>query len=201
MELSGLTNEVLSLLLAQNNLAITGSREQLIERLVTISPSTSSETRTRSSESSGPRAKRSRSTHQFPGDTDNLDGPRDPTLGDEIPIDLTAEERGDNRNTHDDIQDGNRDEATPPNPPLDPANLATLIGDIVDQKLKSFRPAQSNASSPQTAPIASASTPQPSTTRQLGDPTDDWMTFFLPSPLHFPVVPQPFARFSPYLRN
>ena len=168
MELSGLTNEVLRLLLSQNNLAISGSREQLIERLGTISPSTSSETRTRSSDPSGPRAKRSRSTRQVPGDNDNLDVPRDPTLEDETPIDLTAEERGNNRNTHD---DGDRNEAPPPNPPLDPANLATLIGDIVDQKLKSFMPAQSSAPSLQTAPIALASTSQPSTTRQLGDPT------------------------------
>lgn len=171
MELSGLTNEVLHLLLAQNNLAISGSRKQLIERLGTISPLTSSETRMRSSESSGPRAKRSRSTRQVPGDNDNLDGPRDPTLEDEIPIDLTAEECGNNRNTHNDIQDGNRDKAPPPNPPIDPTNLAMLISDTVDQKLKSFMPAQSSAPSPQTAPIASASTPQPSTTRQLGDPT------------------------------
>ena len=84
MELSGLTNEVLRLLLAQNNLAISGSCEQLIKRLGTISPSTSTETRTRSSESSGPRAKRPRSTCQNSGDNNNLDGRRDPALDDAL---------------------------------------------------------------------------------------------------------------------
>ena len=171
MELSGLTNEVLRLLLAQNNLAISGSCEQLIERLGTISPSTSTETRTRSSKSSRPRAKCPRSTRQVSGHNDNLDGRRDPALEDEIPVDLTAEERGDNRNNHNDIQDADCDEAPPLNSAIDPTNLAPLIGDIVDQKLKSFMPAQSSAPSPQTAPPASASPPQPSTTRQLGDPT------------------------------
>ena len=38
MALDGLTNEVLRLLLAQNNLAISGTREQLLERLSEISP-------------------------------------------------------------------------------------------------------------------------------------------------------------------
>ena len=134
-------------------------------------PSTSTKTRTRSSESSGPRAKCPRSTRQVSGDNDNLDGRRYLALEDEIPVDLTAEERSDNRNNHNDIQDADCDEAPSTNPAIDPTNLATLIGDIVDQKLKSFIPARSSATSPQTGPPASASPPQPSTTRQLGDPT------------------------------
>ena len=67
MEFSTLTNEVLRLLLAQNNLPIAGNREQLIKRLSSIDPSASSSTnpnvptRTRSSSSStDSAAKRSR---------------------------------------------------------------------------------------------------------------------------------------------
>ena len=37
-----------------------------------------------------------------------------------------------------DIQDGDRNEAPPANPALDPVHLAMLISNIVVQKLKNF---------------------------------------------------------------
>ena len=168
MEVSGLTNEVLRLLLAQNNLPITGSREQLIERLGSISPSNPSATRTRNADASASAAKRPRPNRHEPGGSDVHEEPRDPTPADELPGDITSEQ---NDNNQDDVQDGDRNEAPPANPALDPAYLATLIGNIVDQKLKNFVPAQQSTSSLQTTPLGSAPTPQPPTTRQLSDPT------------------------------
>ena len=168
MELSGLSNEVLRLLLAQNNLLITGSREQLMERLGSISPSNPSATRTRNSDTSASAAKRPRTNRQEPGSSDVQDEPCDPTPDDELPGDTLTEQ---NDNNPDDVQDGGRNEAPPANPALDPANLATLIGNIVDQKLKNFRPALQSALSLPTALPVSSSTPQLATTRQLGDPT------------------------------
>ena len=167
MELSGLSNEVLCLLLAQNNLLITGSREQLIEQLGSISPSNPSATRTRNADASASAAKRPRTNRQEPGSSDVQDEPRNPTPEDELPGDTPSEQ---NDNNPDDVQ-GGRNEAPPANPALDPANLATLIGNIVDQKLKNFRPALQSASSLPTALPTSSSTPQLATTRQLGDPT------------------------------
>ena len=168
MELSGLSNEVLRLLLAQNNLLITGSREQLIERLGSISPSSPSATRTRNADASASAAKRPRTNRQEPGSSDVQDEPRDSTPEDELPGDTPTEV---NDNNPDDVQDGGRNEAPPANSAFDPANLATLIGNIVDQKLKNFRPALQSASSLPTALPTSSSTPQLATTRQLGDPT------------------------------
>ncbi|XP_068743253.1 uncharacterized protein [Montipora capricornis] len=168
MELSGLSNEVLRLLLAQNNLLITGSREQLIERLGSISPSNPSATRTRNSDASASAAKRPRTNRQEPGSSDLPDERRDPTPEDELPGDTPTEP---NDNNPEDIQDGGRNEAPPANSAFDPANLATLIGNIVDQKLKNFRPAVQSASSLPTALPTSSSTPQLATTRELGDPT------------------------------
>ena len=168
MELSGLSNEVLRLLLAQNNLLITGSREQLIERLGSISPSNPSATRTRNSDASASAAKRPRTNRQEPGSSDVPDEPRDPTPEDELPGDTPTEP---NDNNPEVIQDGGRNEAPPANSAFDPANLATLIGNIVDQKLKNFTPAVQSAPSLPTALPTSPSTPQLATTRQLGDPT------------------------------
>ena len=168
MEASGLTNEVLRLLLAQNNLPITGSREQLVKRLGTITPPPSSTTRTRNSDSAeaASTAKRSRPNNQPPGGSDVLDDPRDPTRENDAII--IAEENGNNQPAR---QDGARNEAPAPNPPLNPAQLASLIGNIVDEKLKNIMPPQQSVSSLQMAPSTSASSPQPSTTRQLGDPS------------------------------
>ena len=188
MELSGLSNEVLRLLLAQNNLLITGSREQLIERLGSISPSNPSATRTRNSDASASAAKRPRTNRQEPGSSDVPDEPRNPTPEDELPGDTPTEP---NDNNPEDIQDGGRNEAPPANSAFDPANLATLIGNIVDQKLKNFRPAVQSASSLPTALPTSSSTPQLATTRQLGDPTFVASLLSQPSPstsadLHLP---------------
>ena len=166
MELSRLSNKVLRLLLAQNNLLITGSREQLIERLGSISPSNPSVTCTRNADAFASAAKRPRTNRQEPGSGNVQDEPRDPTPEDELPGDTPTEQ---NDNNPDDVQDGGRNEAPPANPTLDPANLATLIGNIVNQKLKNFRPALQSASSLPTALPASSSTPQLVTTRQLGD--------------------------------
>ena len=103
MELSGLSNEVLRLLLAQNNLLITGSREQLIERLGSISPSNPSATRTRNSDASASAAKRPRTNRQEPGSSDVPGEPRDPTPEDELPGDTPTEP---NDNNPEVIQDG-----------------------------------------------------------------------------------------------
>ena len=107
-------------------------------------------------------------TAQNPGAVTFRMSPRDPTPDDELPGDTPTEQ---NDNNQDDVQDGGRNEAPPANPALDQANLATLIGNIVDQKLKNFRLALRSVSSLPTALPASSLTPQLATTRQLGDPT------------------------------
>ena len=168
MELSGLSNEVLRLLLVQNNLLITGSREQLIERLSSISPSNPSATRTSNTDASASAAKRPHTNRQESGSSDVQDEPRDPTPEDELPGDTPTEQ---NANNPDDVQDGGRNEAPPTNPALDPANLATLISNIVDQNLKNFRPALQSVSLLPTVLPGSSSTPQVATTQQLADPT------------------------------
>ena len=169
METSGLSNEVLRVLLAQNSLQITGSREQLIERLGSISPSNpSSATRSRNADASASTAKRRRPNRQEPSGNDVHDEPRVPTPEVGLPDDTTAEQ---NDNNQDVAQDGDRNDAPTANPALDPTHLATLIGNIVDQKLKNFVPPLQSASSLPTTPLVSASTSQPSTTRQLADPT------------------------------
>ena len=171
METSGLSNEVLRLLLAQNSLQITGSREQLIERLGSISPSNpSSATRSRNADVSASAAKRLRPNRQEPSGSDVHDEPRVPTPEVGLPDDTTAEQ---NDNNQDVAQDGDRNDAPTANPALDPTHLATLIGNIVDQKLKNFMPPLQSASSLPTTPVVSASTSQPSTSRdrQLADPT------------------------------
>ena len=131
MELSGLSNEVLRLLLAQNNLLITGSRERLIERFGLIPPSNPSATRTRNADASASAAKRPRTNRQEPGSSDVQDEPRDPTPEDELSGDTPTKL---NDNNPEEVQDGGRNEAPPANSSFDPANLATLIGNIVGHK-------------------------------------------------------------------
>ena len=128
----------------------------------------------RNADASASAAKGLHPNRQEPGGSDVHEEPRDPTPEDELPGDITAEQNGNNQ---DDVQDGDPNEAPPTNPALDPAHLATLISNTVDQKLKNFMPAQQSASSLQTVPLASALTPQPSTTRQLADPTL-WRVYF-----------------------
>ena len=134
MELSGLSNEVLRLLLAQNNLLITGSREQLIKRFGSILPSNPSATRTRNADASASAAKRPRTNRQEPGSSDVQDEPRDPTPEDELSGDTPTEL---NDNNPEEVQDGGRNEAPPVNSSFDPANLATLIGNIVGHNFNS----------------------------------------------------------------
>lgn len=67
MKLSGLSNKVLSLLLAQNSLQITSSRKQLIEWLVSVSPLISSATRTRNADASASATTCLPPNHQEPG--------------------------------------------------------------------------------------------------------------------------------------
>ena len=168
METSGLSNEVLHLLLAQNSLQITGSREKLIERLGSISPSNpSSATCSRNADVSASAAKHLRPNHQEPSGNDVHDEPRVPTPEVGLPDDTTAEQN-DNQDV---AQDGDRNDAPTANPALDPTHLATLIANIVDQKLKNFMPPLQSASSLPTMPLVSTSTSQPSTSGQLADPT------------------------------
>ena len=142
----------------------------MIERLGSISPSNpSSVTRSRNADASASAAKRLRPNRQEPGGSNLHDEPRDPTPEDGLPVDTTAEQNG---NNHEDVvQDGDRNDSLTVNPAPDPAHLATLIGSIVDQKLRNFMPLLQSASLLPTTPLASAPISQPSTTRQLADPT------------------------------
>ena len=121
MEVSGLTNEVLHLLLVQNDLPIMGLHEQLIERLGSISPSNSSATCTRNADASASAAERLHPNCQEPSGSDIHEEPRDPTPEDKLPADITAKQ---NCNNQDDVQDGGHNEAPPANPALNPAHLA-----------------------------------------------------------------------------
>ena len=168
METSGLSNEVLRLLLAQNSLQITGLREQLIERLGSISPSNPSSVKhSRNADASASAAKCLRPNRQEPSGND-VHEPRVPTPEVGLPDNTTAEQ---NDNNQDVAQDGDHNDAPTVNPALNPTHLATLIGNIVDQKLKNFMPPLQSASSLPTTPLVSASTSQASKTQQLADPT------------------------------
>ena len=163
MEFAGLTNEVLRLLLSQNNLPITGTWEQLIERLHTIdtsAPSCSLRTRSADSHPSEPAEKRSRPTVNpstssasaedvFPC----VDSPETVT----IPNDTLPETSSQQRSNP--IQDGVRARSASNTDPS-PTMLATLISTIVDEKLKNIQPTQSL---PQPQQSASTSTCDSST--------------------------------------
>ncbi|XP_073246070.1 uncharacterized protein [Porites lutea] len=175
MDLSGVTNEVLRLLLAQNQLAITGTREQMIERLGTINVDAPT-SRTRSSDSTDPAAKRPRTNTDsspvapnLPGDVEqpNKEGDLPSARNDEQdPPQAERLQRRDTELTTCEAQDGVRDRGVPPNPVSNPAALATLIATIVDEKLKNF--ASTNPSPVPQQPAHSV--PQPPARQQLSDP-------------------------------
>ena len=175
MDLSGVTNEVLRLLLAQNQLAISGTREQMIERLGTINVDAPT-SRTRSSDSADPAAKRPRTNTDsspvapnLPGDVEqpNEEGDLPSARNDEQdPPQAERLQRRDTELTTCEAQDGVRDRGVPPNPVSNPAALATLIATIVDEKLKNF--ASTNPSPVPQQPAHSV--PQPPARQQLSDP-------------------------------
>ena len=168
MEFAGLTNEVLRLLLSQNNLPITGTREQLIERLHTVdtsAPSCSSRTRSTDSHPSEPAEKRSRPTMNpstssasavdvFPC----VDSPETVTIPDDTLPETSSQQQSNP------IQDGVRASSASNTDPS-PTMLATLISTIVDEKLKNIQPTQS-LPQPQVPP------PQPVTARQTPQQLD-----------------------------
>lgn len=175
MDLSGVTNEVLRLLLAQNQLAISGTREQMIERLGTINVDAPT-SRTRSSDSADPAAKRPRTNTDsspvapnLPGDVEqpNEEGDLPSARNDEQdPPQAERLQRRDTELTTCEAQDGVRDRGVPPNPVSNPAALATLIATIVDEKLKNFA-----STIPSPVPQQPAhSVPQPPARQQLSDP-------------------------------
>lgn len=156
MALSGLTNEVLRLLLAQNNLAISGTRDQLIERLGTIEQSLAlpSGSRTRSADPNDSAANKRPRLEDNPDATDhtNTDPPRLP----DNPDQNVGHQDIDPPNAHgSQVQDGDRAGGVPQNP----AALATLISTIIDEKLKSIQPAA--VPQPHQLPQSSLLPPQP----------------------------------------
>lgn len=180
MTLSGLTNEILCLLLAQNNLPISGTREQMIERLNTVDTSPPSSSRTRSANSNDASSnKRPQVDQDTPqNETDGNDGdiqPRNETIS--VPDDNSNA----NRPTISDPnsspatlqQDGDRTGGVPRQ---DPMALASLISTIIDEKLKHTQPVPSSNPQQQSAPIVPQQPQQflqqstPTTRQQLCDP-------------------------------
>lgn len=129
MEYSALTNEVFRLL-AQNNLPITRSREELFERLGTIQVDTDSPHCTRSSDAS--------ENHQkaISAATPVVVSDDPPTNND------AAGPANSNIAANDAPQHSGRDGGIPPNADLNPATFQTLISHILDKKIqvKAFLP-------------------------------------------------------------
>ena len=161
MEFVGLTNEVLRLLLSQNNLPITGTQEQLIERLHTVdtsAPSCSLRTRNTDSHPSEPAEKPSLPTVKPSTSSASADDvfpcvdlPETVTIPDNTLPETSSQQRSNP------IQDGVRARSASNTDPS-PTMLATLISTIVDEKLKNIQPTQS-LPQPQVPP------PQPVTPR------------------------------------
>ena len=191
MALSGLTNEVLRLLLAQNNLPISGTREQMIERLNTVDTSPPSSSRTRSADSndasSNKRPRVDQDTAQ--NETDASDSNIQPR-NDMIPV--PDDDSNTDRTTISDPatlhQDGDRTGGVPRQ---DPLALASLISAIIDEKLKHTQPGPSSIPQHQSAPIVPQQPQQPlpqstpTTRQQLCDP------HFVSSLLSQPIQSQP----------
>ena len=172
MALDGLTNEVLRLLLAQNNLAISGTREQLLERLSEISPQSIS------AATDEPPQKRTRTGRELSNpstSTGSSDAHVDLTGGqDVIPNDGVvnpANEQNPREVVASEInQDGRQTGGVPPqqNVASDPLALANLISTIVEEKLKSIHPSRpADHSQPQQPPASLLSHP---TRQQMTDP-------------------------------
>ena len=142
MESEGLSNEVLRLLLAQNNLATTGNREQLMERIATISPEALAASQRDPDE---PLSKRTRANRET---TAVIHNPPIAIVEDNNNTDQTGQHETSEDNTHvrpEDTQDGGQARGVPPdqqNLVPNPAALAALISTILDEKLKNFQPLQ-----------------------------------------------------------
>ena len=172
MALSGLTNEVLRLLLAQNNLPISGTRKQMIERLNTVDTSPPSSSRTRSADSKEVSSiKRPQVDQDTPqNETDANDSnvqPRNETIpvpDDDSNTDCTTirDPNSDWATFH---QDGDRTGGVPCQ---DPMALASLISAIIDEKLKHTQPVPSSNPQHQSAPVVPQ---QPQQLLQQSTPT------------------------------
>ena len=140
MESEGLSNEVLRLLLAQNNLATTGNREQLMERIATISPEALAASQRDPDE---PLSKRTRANRET---TAAIHNPPIAIAEDNNNTDQTGQHKTSEDNTHvrpEETQDGGQARGVPPdqqNLVPNPAALAALISTILDEKLKNFQP-------------------------------------------------------------
>ena len=171
--LDTLSNEVLRPLLAQNNLDITGGRDQLIERLATVSPagvSTHDHSRTQSSDTTleaakRPRLKQSGSEEQSGSETNPGGSPELPEVTDqhgrEQPAGGIVEDT--TRQAQNDAQKGGVPGSVPR---MDSTALAALISTIMDEKLKNLTPA---TTAQPIAPVLQ-SQPQLPLQQQLGDP-------------------------------
>ena len=142
MDSSTLSNEVLRLLLAQNNLPITGSRENLLKRLNSIPTGVSqiperreNPPRTRRSDQRQPAPKRARSTTCTtvqPAQTSSRPDPEEISVLQDESADL-SDSSGPSSST---IQDGGVQEER--GVPRSTTALAQMIASIVDDKLQSF---------------------------------------------------------------
>ena len=142
MDSSTLSNEVLCLLLAQNNLPITGSRENLLERLNSIPTGVSqiperreNPPRTRRSDQRQPAPKRARSTTSTtvqPAQTSSRPDPEEISVLQDESADH-SDSSGPSSST---IQDGGVQEER--GVPRSTTALAQMIASIVDDKLQSF---------------------------------------------------------------
>ena len=142
MDSSTLSNEVLRLLLAQNNLPITGSRANLLERLNAITTGVSqipqrreNPPRTRRSDQRQPAPKRPRSTTNTtvqPTQTSSRPDPEEISIVPDESADL-SDSSGPSSGT---IQDGGVQQER--GVPRSTAALAQMIASIVDDNLQSF---------------------------------------------------------------
>ena len=208
MEFSSLTTEVLRLLLAQNSLPITGSREQLIDRLATIDPSTGDPnvaTRTRGSGATphdDPAAKRPRTSCDPSSGEGSSSEENPPRTQETIVVADGSSDQPNEANRTDairsEIQDGRQSGGVPADATSNPAALAALISSIVEDKLQTFRPPSSSLPAaplplqqqPPLVPLQPPPSQQPSLQHQLGNP------HFVASLLSQPVS-QPSALTQP----
>ena len=124
---------------AQNNLPITGSREQLIERLCSIQVDIDSPHRTPSSDASEPPSKQACTSQSSQSASTSASEPV-VVSADSPTINNMAEPSNSNNITVNEAwQHGGRKGGVPPNanPNFNPAAPKTLISHIPDQKLKS----------------------------------------------------------------
>ena len=191
MESDGLSNEVLRLLLSQNNLSTSGTRDQLTERLTTVSPEALAASR-RDLRVDEPPSKRTRANRETAEDVDSATN--------------STEQRGHHEtaevNNHvrpEVIQDGGQARGVRPeqqNLVTNPVALATLISTILDEKLQNLQPLR--PAQPQQQPLPAQSRPtQPQdltdpnfVTRLLNQPSSSFQSALDPHP---PQLQSPLA--------